>query len=427
MRKTKKAGGERISGTGFMSPNFSSNATSGVRELRETNLSRTLSLIHRKGSISRAAIVRDTGLSATTVSLLANVLLESGFIRESGVGKSSGGRPPILLTFNYSFRYLLGIDMGATHLTVVLMNLAGDVAARCHRRYDVANEPAGTVELMLTLIDETLNEAGQSLDKVLGMGIGVPAPLEGEELNRPSGAILPRWEGFDLIGALAPTIAVPICVENDANAGAIAERWWGNGQEYENLAYIKLGTGVGGGLIVGGTIYRGDGGTAGEIGHTTVDLSGPLCRCGKRGCLESYVGAPALVERVAQLRLAASAGEDPVELESIQAIIEAAQAGDEQCHEVLEQAGHYVGVGIANLLNLLNPGLIVLGGEVAAAGDSFINAVRASVRERALSKAAREARICLSAVGPDAVAIGAATVMLEHAFEPANLWRIMPG
>jgi glucokinase-like ROK family protein len=404
-----------------------STSTLGVRELRETNLSRTLSLIHRKGSISRAAIVRDTGLSATTVSLLVNVLLESGFVRESGVGKSSGGRPPILLAFNYSFRYLLGIDMGATHLTVVLMNLAGEVAARRHQRYDVANEPEGTVELMLTLVDETLNEAGQSFDRVLGMGIAVAAPLEGEQLDRPSGAILPCWEGFDLLGALEPAIDVPLCIENDANAGAIAERWWGNGKEHENLAYIKLGTGVGGGLIVGGTIYRGEGGTAGEIGHTTVDLSGPLCRCGKRGCLESYVGAPALVERVAQLRQGANPDKRMVELQSIQAVIEAAQAGDEQCREVLEQAGRYVGVGIANLLNLLNPGLIVLGGELAAAGDHFLNAVRASVRERALSKAAEEATICLSAVGADAVAIGAATVMLEHAFEPANLSRIMPG
>ncbi|HZD11693.1 MAG TPA: ROK family transcriptional regulator, partial [Candidatus Binatia bacterium] len=264
-------------------------STLDVRRVREANLSRTLNLIHRVGSISRAAIVRETGLSATTVSLLVNVLLESGFVFESGFGESSGGRPPILVRFNYSFRHLLGIDMGATHLTVVLMNLAGKVAARRHQLYDVAHEPAGTVEVMLALVQETIDSARQSLADVLGMGIAVPAPLEGEQLDRPSSVILPLWEGFDLIGALQPALPLPISVENDANAGAIAEKWWGKASDQENLAYIKLSTGVGSGLITGGAIYRGSGGTAGEIGHTPIDLNGPPCRCGKRGCLESYV------------------------------------------------------------------------------------------------------------------------------------------
>jgi len=402
-------------------------STLGVRRVREANLSRTLNLIHQTGSISRAAIARATGLSATTVSLLVNVLLESGFVHESGLGKSSGGRPPILIEFNYSFRYLLGIDMGATHLTVVLMNLAGEVATRRYQRYDVAHAPAGTVEAMLSLVERTITDAGQSLATVLGMGIAVPAPLEGDQLDRPSSVILPTWDGFNLIGALQQALTLPIYVENDANAGAIAEKWWGKGTEHDNMAYIKLGTGVGGGLITNGAIYRGDGGTAGEIGHIPIDLNGPPCRCGKRGCLESFVGAPALIARAAQMCREVEPGKTPAELETIHAIIEAAHAGDLQCREVLEQAGRYLGVGIANLLNLLNPGLIVLGGELAEAGTFFLDAVRSSVRERAMPKAAQEAEICFSGVGNDAVAIGAATVALEHAFEPANLSRIIPG
>lgn len=414
---------EESSSKGIMST-FS---TLGVRRVREANLSRTLNLIHQMGSISRAAIARDTGLSATTVSLLVSALIESGIVHESGIGESSGGRPPILVEFNYSFRYLLGIDMGATHLTVVLMNLAGQVAARRYLRYDVAHKPAGTVEAMITLVEETMAGAGQPLEKVLGVGIAVPAPLEGERLDRPSSVILPQWDGFNLIDALQSALPLPIRVENDANAGAIAEKWWGKGTEHDNLAYIKLGTGVGGGLIVGGAIYRGSGGTAGEIGHTPIDLNGPLCRCGKRGCLEGFVAAPTLVDRVAQMRRAGDVQETAAKVETIQAIIEAAHAGDGQCREVLEQAGRYLGVGIANLLNLFNPGLIVLGGELAAAGDFFLDAVCSSVRERAMPKAAQEAEICFSGVGDDAVAIGAATVVLEHAFEPANLSRIIPG
>jgi glucokinase-like ROK family protein len=410
-------------------------STLGVRRVREANLSRTLSLIHKSYRISRADIVRETGLSATTVSHLVNVLLESGFVHESGVGESSGGRPPIMVAFNYRFRYLLGVDMGATHLTVALTDLAGKVTARRYERFDVAGDPAGTIEAILALIEGTLEDAQQPFSNVLGVGIAVPAPLEGERLDRPSGVILPSWDGFDLIAALQPALPLPISVENDANAGAIAEKWWGMGTEQDNLAYIKLGTGVGGGLITNGAIFRGSGGTAGEIGHTTIDLNGPLCRCGKRGCLESYLRVPALIERVAQVRAVSAqrrtasgqtqGEESPVDLETIEAIIDAAHAGDAQCREVLEQAGRYLGVGIANLLNLLNPGLIVLGGEVAAAGDFFLEAVRNTVRERAMPKAAQEAKICFSGVGDDAVAIGAATVVLEHAFEPANLSRII--
>lgn len=402
-------------------------ATLGVRRVRQANLSRTLNLIHREGSISRAAIARATGLSATTVSLLVNVLLESGIVHESGTGESSGGRPPILVAFNYSFRYLLGLDMGATHLTLVLMNLSGEVAARRYQRFDVAHQPAATVAAILALVNETMTAATQPLSNVLGLGIAVPAPLEGEHLDRPAGTILPVWEGFDLIGALQQSLTLPIYVENDANAGAIAEKWWGHCTEYNNMAYIKLGTGVGGGLITNGAIYRGDGGTAGEIGHIPINLDGPPCRCGKRGCLESYVGAPALVARVAQMRHEAHPDEPPAELETIHAIIEAAHAGDLQCREVLEQAGRYLGIGISNLLNLLNPGLIVLGGELAEAGHFFLEAVRSSVRERAMHKAAEEAQISFSDLGNDAIAIGAATVVLEHAFEPANLSRIIPG
>ncbi len=400
-------------------------STLGIRRVREANLSHTLRLIHRNGSISRAGIVRETGLSATTVSLIVKMLLESGFVHESGTGESSGGRPPILVEFNYAFRYVLGIDIGATHLTAVLMNLAGEIAAHHHQDYDAAHNPAGTVAMIVKLVEDTLRSAGQSLATALGLGITVPAPLEGEQLDRPSSVVLPEWDGFDLIAALQPALPLPVAVENDANAGAIAEKWWGKGSQHENLAYIKLSTGVGSGLITGGTIYRGSGGTAGEIGHTPIDLDGPRCRCGKRGCLESYIGAPALVSRVSLMQTDNAAA--AARLDSIAAIINAAREGDGRCRAALQQAGCYLGVGIANLLNLFNPSLIVLGGDLAAAGDFFLDAVRGAVYERAMPKAAQEAEICFSDLGDDAVAIGAATVALEQAFKPANLSRIIVG
>ena len=397
---------------------------SGLHHIRETNLSRVLTLIHEAGSISRVAIVRQTGLSATTVSGLVNILLESGFVRESGTGESSGGRPPVLVEFNYASRTLLGVDLGATHLTVVLMNLAGAVLARRFERFDVAHDPVGTTGRVLALIAETTAEAGQPFGSILGLGITIPAPLEGEQLDRASGLVLPAWEGYDLSAALQAELSLPLFIDNDANAGAIAEKWWGQGQLYRNLAYVKLGVGVGSGLILGDEIYRGSGGTAGEIGHTTIDVDGPPCRCGNRGCIESYVGAQALVAEVQRRRSERDLPHGQGEL-TVEEIAAAAQAGDPICTQVVERAGAYLGTALANLINLLNPELIVLGGDLVAAERLLLGAVYASVRQHAMPKAIAESEIVVSRLGPDAVAIGAATIAMQNAFRPANLARTL--
>lgn len=391
-----------------------------LNAVRENNLSLVLNLIRQQGAISRADIVRQTHLSATTVSALANLLLESGFVHETGMGESSGGRPPILLEFNYQYRYVIGVDMGATHLTVVLMDLQGEVAAQRYVRYAVMQDPAGTAAAIQTLIHEIIQETALALSNILGLGLAVPAPLEGDELNHLSTLILPLWDGYDVVGVLHEALQMPIYLENDANAGVIAEKWWGRGREFTNLAYIKLGTGVGSGLIVKNEVYRGDGGTAGEIGHTTINSDGPLCRCGNRGCLESFVGAPALIEEVNQQQ---TNGYTPVN--SITDIIAAAQQHDTlSCHTVTK-AGSFLGIAIANLINLFNPGLIVLGGELAAAGDILLDAVQHSVSQRAMPKAASEAIITVSQLGDNAVAIGAATLVIHHAFQPSNLTTML--
>ncbi|MDX1664848.1 MAG: ROK family transcriptional regulator [Candidatus Promineifilaceae bacterium] len=394
---------------------------------RETNLSRVLNLLHRSGSLSRAEIARETGLSASTVSALVSRLLANGFAHESGPGESSGGRPPILVQFNYDARYLIGVDIGATHLTIVLMDMGGRVTAHAQRVYAVAADPSGTTTMVLKLITEILEEGQQTLTTVLGMGVAVPAPLAGEGLDRLSGIILPAWAGYDLRSALQATLPLPIYVDNDANAGAIAERWWGHGKESANLAYIKLGTGVGGGLIIAGEIHRGDGGTAGEIGHTPIDPEGPRCRCGKQGCLESYLGAPALVREVARLRRARGAdalAAQPVT--TVSSLVAAARAGDFVCQQVIVQAGGYLGLALANLLNLLNPGLIVLGGDLTGAGAPFLEAVQRNIVRQAMPKAAQEARILFSELGNDVIAIGAATLALQQAFHPMALALTLP-
>lgn len=395
--------------------------------IRERNLSLVLNRIRQAGSVSRAALVRQTNLSAGTISSLVNILLDNEFVHEAGPGKSSGGRRPILLQFNYKARYLLGVDMGATHIMAVLMDLQGCVVASQQTKYDVINDPDGTINTIVQITQELLIRMALPQSIVVGMGITLPTPLAGENLDRLTTIYFPAWADCDIKACIRRHFDIPIYIENDANAGAVAEKWWGNGRDYANLAYIKLGTGVGSGLILNNDIFRGDGGTAGEIGHTTIDPTGPTCRCGNQGCLESMVGIPAIIKEAEQrLRQNRPAwvSENPINIDSI---VRAALSGDPTARSIVQNAGSFLGIGIANLVNVFNPGLVVLGGDLVAAGDLLFNAVRAAVLRRAMPKAASEVKIMASSLGDDAVAIGAATLAMQNAFQPSNLMQTLKG
>lgn len=389
--------------------------------VREHNLSHVLTLLHRAGSLSRADLVRQSGLSATTISSLVSDLLASGFVHESGTGISSGGRPPILLQFDYKFRHVLGVDMGATHLNVILMDFRAEIVARRFCRIDVIGDPEATIATIHRLLHEVLAEAQLPLEHISGLGITIPTPLAGEKLDTLTTIYMPAWEGVNLLAHMRDALALPVYLDNDANAGAVAEKWWGQGRAYDNLAYVKLGVGVGSGLILSGEIYRGSGGTAGEIGHTTINVDGPLCRCGNRGCMESYVGANALVDEVKSLRQQRGMSVDNGSNLTVGAIAAGALEGDPLCVEVVERAGAYLGTALANLINLLNPALITLGGDLVAADDLLLDAVCAAVRQRAMPKASAESEIVISRLGHDAVAIGAATLAILNAFRPSHL------
>jgi len=405
---------------------FSPRGNADRGSVRAHNLSRVLKLIHGAGSISRAAIVRQTGLSATTVSALANVLLRSGMISEAGEGKSRGGRPPILLQFEYEHRHVLGIDIGASHINSILMDLKGIIVSQETARFDSIGQPHRTIGLVHQHIRSLMATRSLTPAEILGMGVGVAAPLDGEKLDRVSDLIMPAWHDLDFIGDLREALQNPVYLDNDANLGAIAEKWWGSGRGVANLAYIKLGTGVGSGLIINHEIYRGFGGTAGEIGHTTINADGPLCRCGNRGCMESYVGIPAILAEVVRRRRAQGNEDLKPQGIRIEDIVSAAGL-DPICTEVVRTAGTQLGIAIANLLNLFNPELVLLGGDLVGAGDVLMDAVREAAAERAISKASREATITLSGLRDDVVAIGAATLAIHNAFQPSRIvWTLHP-
>jgi predicted NBD/HSP70 family sugar kinase len=412
----------KVVGKQFMHP---SPQAASATSIREHNLSLVLNLIHRNGSISRSDIIHETDLSATTVSALVNVLMQSGFIRQGAEGASSGGRRPIMLEFNYKSRRVIGIDMGASHITVLAMDLHGEVEARESRKFDVINHPQDALEVIVRMVHQVMTTTGLRSKSFMGIGMTVPAPLTGENLDQMVTYYMPAWDGISPADELRHKIDIPVYVENDANAAAVGEKWWGSGKNYEDMAYIKLGIGVGSGIVLNNQVYRGNNGTAGEIGHTTLDVNGRACRCGNTGCMESYVGGPGLIKDVVDgyqhlgkpLPFAKNFGVDD--------IVHAAMAGDPVCQGVIQNAGRYLGIAIANLLNLVNPGLVILGGDLVEANDLLLTAVRQSIEERAMPIKAQHAEIKLGLLGANAVAIGAGTLVIHNAFLPSNLFKTL--
>ena len=393
--------------------------------LRAHNLSLALNLIRERGSITRAELIKLTKLSAPTISALVNVLIDSDFVREAGIGVSSGGRRPIVLEFNYDARFVIGIDMGATHITCLLVNLNGQIVARQMRRMDVIGQPQPSLETINSMIFQVTSQSGVNMEDILGIGLTIPAPLNDDHNGTFLTYYMPAWKGIRPAEVINRSYSLPIYMENDANAAAIAEKWWGSGRGYDSLAYIKIGTGVGSGLVINNEIYRGYSGSAGEIGHTTIETNGRRCRCGNQGCMESYVGLPGIL-----MDARTGLSTDPrwkknLDHLSLADIILAAKEGNEFCIHLIQHAGKYLGIGMANMINLVNPGLLIIGGDLTEAGDILMDPVRSSLRERTIPFESHLEKITLGELGENAVALGAAAVVIQKAFSAAHLYATL--
>ncbi|MDH7488765.1 MAG: ROK family transcriptional regulator [Anaerolineae bacterium] len=393
--------------------------------MREMNRSLILNVIRQEGSVSRAAIARRTRLSRSTVSSIVSELLEANLVHEVGRGRSSGGRRPILINLNYNAGYVVGVDLGATHLIILIANLNGDVVARRETDFSVAVGPDAGLKQIADAVRQCLADAGVPAERVRGLGMGVPGPVEYAEGRVVAPPIMPGWHGVALRDRLSRELGVPVYVDNDANLGALSEHCHGAGRGYANLAYIKVGTGIGCGLILGGQLYRGEFGSAGEIGHVTIDENGPPCKCGSYGCLESMAGGPAIALRAQQAIRAGQATSlaaiQPPESITARDVALAAQMGDKLAQQLFAEAGRHIGVALASLANLLNPGLIVIGGGVAQAGRLLLDPIRKTLEQRALQPVAQSTRVVQSVVGRDASALGAVDLALQEVFQSPAL------
>lgn len=374
-----------------------------------------MQLIWRERRISRAEIARRTEMSRSTISDVVSELLATGLVSEVGAGESKGGRRPIVLAFEDDGAVILGVDLGAAHVAVALTNLRGAVLAWEHRKHPVRDDPPGSLALASALADRCLTSWGGRRRLLLGVGMAVPSPVEPARPEFLNDVVVPAWKGVDVGRALRERFRVPLLVDNDANLAALAERWWGAGRDVEDFAYIKLATGIGSGFFIGGQLYRGANGLAGEIGHLSIDPGGEPCVCGLRGCLATLVGSKALVGRARALVRAHPESMLARRQFGITALEDAALAGDPLALQVVREAAEHLGIAVAGLINLLNPSAVILGGGLARLGDLLLEPLRATVRGRTLVSSVDASRIVASALGGQAVAVGAATLLLHRA------------
>jgi predicted NBD/HSP70 family sugar kinase len=360
--------------------------------------------------MTRSALARATELSRTTISTLLAELIDQGLVTEDGSGGSprTAGRPATVVRLDHSAGAAVSIDVGARHVAVAVGDLGHRVLAEHWTSLPLGHHAEEGMTQAAKLSAEMLAKAGIDRSLVIGVAMGLPAPISQPEGRVASSNILPGWAGVQIGEEMSARLDMPVVTENDANLGALAESAWGAGTGFDHLAYIKTATGIGAGLVHDGHLFRGTTGTAGEIGHTTVAEDGPICRCGNRGCLELYAGGAAL--------LAALRHSHP-DVETLEQVVELARENHPACARVLADAGTHIGVAIANLINLFNPRRIIVGGELAGAGDTLLEPMRIAAQRSAVQSAVEAVEIVPGVLGQRAEVLGGLALVL---FEP---WR----
>lgn len=382
-----------------------------------------LRLIWREHQISRAEISRRLNLSRSTVTEIVKELLETNLIAETGIGESNGGRKPIVLEFQDDAKVIFGIDIGATHVSVAMTNLRGKLLFWKEREFNVREDSEGTYELINELCIESLSSKNLGYDKLLSIGVAVPSPVDPIRPEYLSETIIPAWHGKSGLERLREKFSVPVYLDNDANLGALAEHWWGEGKSVSDLIFIKLSSGIGAGYIFGGKLYRGSKGIAGEMSHMPIDPNGRLCGCGLRGCLATVISDWALKERVKTLSTlypqSPLVNIDP----NIVDIENAAKEFDPLAIQVVSETTNYLTSAITSLVNLLNPDMIIIGGSFSQLSDSVLNPIQEKMDACSLVSGVRKTVLRNSKLGAKGIAIGAATLAIEQAFIDPKILR----
>lgn len=385
----------------------SKKTTGNAKLMREINQGLVLELIKQQGPISRTAIAKRLNLALPTVMRIVDQLLNEGLIIAEGLGDSSGGRPPVLFNINPQSRYLIGVDV-KRRLTVILADLMGNKLHREEALTESIAEPAGVIEQISEMVKGIIAKTGVDVEKIAGIGIGTPG------MNSKSGSLIESsafygWHHVDIQGLLKGKFSFPVVVENVAKAGALGELWLGKGMGFSNFIYVFADFGVGSGIVVNGQLYRGMTGDAGEFGHTVVEIvDGRQCYCGNSGCLEMYTSIPAILKEAEEVL-----GQSGVKFQDL---VEEAHSGSDPVIEIFRRAGKYLGIGLANLINLYNPEAIILGGEISLFCPWYVESAREHAKKLIFSKRAQKVQILTTGIHEDAGAMGAVALVMNKIF-----------
>jgi N-acetylglucosamine repressor len=383
------------------------NITRGNRDLiRSINRSIILNAVKTQGEVSRAAIAHETGLSPATVTAISGQLIKEGLVFEKNTGDSTGGRPPIMLALNPRGGFVIGVKLMENHAVAALTDLNATVLLK--ETLDFKDEKLeSVVDELVSLVNRLIRQGSIRKKQLLGVGVGLAGVVDSSRgIVRQSPFF--GWKDAPIRDLLQTRLHVSVYIDNDVNTLTLGEKWLGTGLPVDNFIVITVGRGIGMGIVINGQIYRGKSGGAGEFGHVVVDPNGPLCSCGKHGCLESYLSDRAL--------LAISRKEVSEDIQDFNDLLNRANAGNAAAAMVLTRAGRLLGQHIANLVNILDPKLILISGEGVLMGEIFFSALRSAFKENVMPGLAEDTEIRVIPWGDDVWARAAASVVIGELF-----------
>ncbi|MFB1049743.1 ROK family transcriptional regulator [Paraliobacillus sp. JSM ZJ581] len=387
------------------------------RWMKSLNKSIILNKILNSEPISRAQIAKETNLTPPTVGSIVKELIEQGIVKESTLGISQGGRKPTMLVINYQSFYVVGVDAGPREVETILTDLSGKVMERCSLPITEKVTEATFLSILETGIETVLQQYIQDKDKIIGIGIAMHGVIDvetGTSLYAPNLDL----KDVPIQQTLEDRFNVMVIVENDARALALGEVWFGQGKNSKSMVAVNIGNGVGAGMAVNGKLYHGDNSLAGEIGHMTVDINGKTCSCGNKGCLQTIISGPAIAERAVQhLDQAAQSVLKTTSPITGERVFQAAEDGDSYAIRILEETGEYIGIGLTNLIHMINPSKIIISGGVARARTFILDPIVQTIRHRALTPKAKQTQVVFSNLGEQATALGAVALLLAALFE----------
>ncbi len=383
-----------------------------------------LNAIRECGPISRTKIAKIFKLSAATVTKYVNGLIQAGIVKEDGWEPSTGGRMPVLIRIVPEAMYAVGVDLGGANLRVAVVNLENNIVAKIRKKTNASEGRDKVFRRMINAIYEAIESSRIEKDKIKGIGVGIAGLIDHERgvcLYCPN---IEGWENVPVKRLMEEEFVIDTSVEDSSRAMALAEHWSGVARGIDNFIFVNVGVGIGCAIFIHGKLYRGVGGIAGEFGHITIDEAGPRCNCGNYGCLETLASGPAISRRARQaieegvVSLIERLIEGKLENITPEIVVEAARRGDKLAFNIMEKTGEYLGIGIADMINIFNPELIVVGAGVSQAGDILLEPLKRTVKARALQLSSSMVDIKVSQLDDNAGALGAAIMVLEDIFSP---------